>query len=118
VDLAHLQRLFAGGEVVELGAYDEEFTATWQAIASEQRAFVSKARWWSRGDPGRGVTTPTKSIGASIAVLVVAPMIARLVVLVISETFWFVLASGSTAWCASAARGRWPSALPRRGRTR
>jgi len=93
VDLGHLQRLFAGGEVVELGAYDKEFTATWQAIASEQRAFASNAGWWSRGGPGGRVTTPTKVIGASIALLVVATMIAGLVVLMTTETFWLVLAS-------------------------
>ena len=29
VDLGHLHRLFAGGDVIELGTYDPAFTATW-----------------------------------------------------------------------------------------
>ena len=39
------------------------------------------------------MTTPTKLIGASIALLVVATIVAGLVVLVTTETFWLVLAS-------------------------
>ena len=93
VDLAHLHRLFAGGEVVELGGYDKEFTATWNAIAGEQRAFASNAGWWSRGGPGGRVTTPAKLIGASVALLVVVSLITGLVASVTTETLWLVSAS-------------------------
>ncbi|HSP27591.1 MAG TPA: hypothetical protein VLN74_03500, partial [Ilumatobacteraceae bacterium] len=75
VDLAHLHRLFAHGDVVELGTYDKEFTATWNAIRSEQLAFASNAGWWSRGGPGGRVTTPAKLIGAAVALLVFAAVI-------------------------------------------
>ncbi len=97
VDLAHLHRLFAGGEVVELGGYDKEFTATWNAIAGEQRAFASNAGWWSRGGPGGRVTTPAKVIGVAIVLLVVATLLAGVVVLATTETFWLVLASPGLA---------------------
>lgn len=93
VDLGHLQRLFAHGDVIELGTYDEEFTATWSAIRSEQRSFASTAGWWSRGGPGGRVTTPAKLIGASVAVLLVATVIVGVVVLATTEMFWQVLAS-------------------------
>jgi len=94
VDLAHLRRLFANGEVVELGSYDKEFTATWTAIRNEQRAFAANAGWWSRGGPGGHVTTPTKLIGASMALLVAETMFTGLVVVATtSEAFWLVLAS-------------------------
>ena len=72
VDLGHLERLFGHGDVVELGSYDKEFTATWNSIRSEQLAFASNAGWWSRGGPGGRTTTPSKVIGASIALLAVA----------------------------------------------
>ena len=93
VDLAHLHRLFAGGEVVELGSYDKEFTATWNAIRSEQRAFASNAGWWSRGGPGGRVTTPAKLIGASVALLLVVTLIVGVVALARTEVFWRVLSS-------------------------
>jgi hypothetical protein len=93
VDLGHLQRLFASGDVVELGKYDEEFTATWSAIRSEQLAFASTAGWWSRGGPGGRVTTPTKLIGLSVALLAFAALIVGVAVLASTEVFWRVLAS-------------------------
>jgi hypothetical protein len=97
VDLGHLHRLFAHGDVVELGTYDEDFTATWNAIRSEQLAFASNAGWWSSGGPGGRVTTPAKLVGAAVALLVVAASIAGLVVLVTTEVFWRVLSSPSIA---------------------
>lgn len=93
VDLAHLQRLFAHGDVVELGTYDEEFTATWSAIRSEQRAFAANAGWWSRGGPGGRVTTPAKLIGVAIAILAAATVAVGLVVLATTDMFWRVLSS-------------------------
>ena len=93
VDLAHLNRLFAGGDVVELGGYDKEFTATWAAIQSEQRAFAANAGWWSRGGPGGRVTTPAKLVGIAVAVLAVATLTVGLVVLATTEVFWRVLSS-------------------------
>jgi len=93
VDLAHLHRLFAHGEVVELGKYDKEFTATWSAIRGEQRAFAANAGWWSRGGPGGRVTTPAQMIGVAVAVLVGAALIVGLVVLAATEAFWRVLSS-------------------------
>jgi hypothetical protein len=97
VDLGHLHRLFADGEVVELGRYDKEFAATWNAIRNEQRAFASNAGWWSRGGPGGRMTTPAKVIGAGVALLGVAAVIAGLVVLARTEAFWRVLSSPAIA---------------------
>ena len=93
VDLAHLHRLFARGDVVELGTYDEEFTSTWDAIRNEQLAFASNSGWWSQGGPGGRVTTPAKLIGASLALLVFATVIFGLVGLARTEVFWRVLSS-------------------------
>jgi uncharacterized membrane protein YgcG len=93
VDLAHLQRLFGHGDVVVLGSYDPEFTATWNAIRSEQLAFASNAGWWSRGGPGGRVTTPAKLIGSAVALLAVASLVVGVVVLASTEAFWRVLSS-------------------------
>ena len=93
VDQGHLHRLFAGGEVIELGSYDAAFTATWKAIQSEQRAFAGAAGWWSRGGPGGRVTTPSKWIGVAIVALVVAAAVIGVAVLATTETFWLVLSS-------------------------
>lgn len=93
VDQGHLQRLFAGGDVIELGTYDAEFTATWQAIQSEQRAFARTAGWWSRGGPGGRVTTPSKLIGVAIGVLVATAIVIGLILLAMTEAFWRVLSS-------------------------
>jgi len=79
--------------VVELGTYDKEFTATWAAIKSEQRAFASNAGWWSRGGPGGRVTTPAKLVGIAVALLAVGTLIVGLVVLATTEVFWRVLSS-------------------------
>ncbi len=97
VDLGHLHRLFAQGEIVELGAYDEEFTATWNAIRAEQLGFASNAGWWTRGGPGGRVTTPSKVIGAAVAVLCAAAALVAVVVLATTEVFWQVLASPGLA---------------------
>lgn len=97
VDLGHLHRLFAQGDLVELGAYDKEFTATWNAIRAEQLGFASNAGWWTRGGPGGRVTTPSKVIGAAVVVLCVAAALVALVVLVTTEVFWQVLASPGLA---------------------
>jgi hypothetical protein len=72
VDRGHLDRLFATGDVVELGKYDAEFTATWVAIRQQQLSFVAAAGWWSRGGPGGRVTTPAKLIGLIVFVLLAA----------------------------------------------
>jgi hypothetical protein len=93
VDLGHLHRLFAHGEVIELGTYDEEFTATWNAIRAEQLGFASNAGWWSRGGPGGRVTSPAKLVGAAVALLVFASLIFGLVALASTEVFWRVLSS-------------------------
>ncbi len=93
VDLAHLQRLFAQGDVVELGSYDKEFTATWNAIRSEQLAFASNADWWSSGGPGGRMTTPAKLVGLSVMLLAVATLVVSVFVLASTEVFWRVLAS-------------------------
>ncbi len=93
VDLGHLQRLFGQDDVVELGKYDKEFTATWNAIRAEQLGFASNAGWWSRGGPGGRATTPLKVIGVSVALLGVAAGLVALVGLATTEVFWLVLAS-------------------------
>ncbi len=97
VDVAHLQRLFAQGDVVELGRYDPAFTATWNAISAEQRTFASNAGWWSRGGPGGRTTTPAKVIGATVAVLLGAMVVVALIALASTEVFWRVLSSPSVA---------------------
>jgi hypothetical protein len=97
VDLGHLQRLFAQGDAVELGTYDEEFTATWNAIRSEQLAFASSAGWWSRGGPGGQVTTPVKVIGLSAAVLAFSALGVGVVLLAATEQLWRV---SSSPWIA------------------
>jgi uncharacterized membrane protein YgcG len=93
VDLGHLHRLFAHGDVVELGSYDPEFTATWNAIRSEQMAFASNAGWWSRGGPGGRVTTPAKLVGAVVALLVFATLVVGVVVLASTPVLWRVVSS-------------------------
>jgi uncharacterized membrane protein YgcG len=93
VDQGHLHRLFAGSDVIELGTYDPEFTATWQAIKAEQVAFAGAAGWWSHGGPGGRVTTPTKWISLSIGVLVVLSVVIFVVALATTQTFWIVLGS-------------------------
>jgi hypothetical protein len=93
VDLGHLNRLFGQGDVVELGRYDEEFTATWKAIHAEQLAFASNSGWWSRGGPGGRVTTPSKVIGTAVVVLIAAMGFVALVALATTLMFWQVLAS-------------------------
>ncbi len=92
VDLGHLHRLFESDDVVELGAYDPAFTATWRAIHTEQRAFVGAAGWWSRGGPGGRVTTPARVVGLVTFGLVVAALLV-FVVVAIGSTFWLAVAS-------------------------
>ena len=93
VDLGHLQRLFAHGDVVELGRYDKDFTATWNAIRNEQLAFASNAGWWSRGGPGGRITTPAKVIALAVALLGIVTLVVGVGVLATTEVFWRVLAS-------------------------
>jgi hypothetical protein len=93
VDIGHLNRLFGQGDVVELGRYDEEFTATWGAIRSEQLAFASHSGWWSRGGPGGRVTTPSKVIATAVVVLIAAMGVVAVVALATTSMFWQVLAS-------------------------
>jgi uncharacterized membrane protein YgcG len=93
VDQGHLHRLFAGGDVIELGTYDPEFTTTWQAIKAEQVAFAGAAGWWSRGGPGGRATTPTKWIVIAICVLVTLAAVVGVVALATTPGFWIVLAS-------------------------
>ncbi|HSL73825.1 MAG TPA: hypothetical protein VK853_05140 [Ilumatobacteraceae bacterium] len=92
VDRAHLQRLFAGGDVVTLGSYDPAFGATWSAIRDEQRSFVGSAGWWSHGGPGGRSTTPARAIAIAIAVLVVIG-IGVLVVTAIGSDVWLAVSS-------------------------
>ena len=92
VDLGHLHRLFAGGDVVELGEYDPAFTATWKAIMAEQRAFVGAAGWWSRGGPGGRVTTPAKVVGVLVAVLVALALVV-VGVIALGTDFWLAISS-------------------------
>ncbi len=93
VDQGHLHRLFAGGEVIQLGTYDPEFTITWKAIEAEQVAFVGAAGWWSRGGPGGRATTPAKWITAAVGALVGLATLSVLVALAATQPFWAVLAS-------------------------
>ena len=81
VDLAHLDRLFGQGDVIELGSYDKDFTETWKAIRAEQEAFAAHAGWWSRGGPGGRLTSPVKLVFVVAALLLLAMV------------FWLVLAS-------------------------
>lgn len=92
VDLGHLHRLFADGDVVELGEYDPAFTATWKAIMAEQRAFVGAAGWWSRGGPGGRVTTPAKVVGVLVAVLVALALVV-VGVIALGTDFWLAISS-------------------------
>jgi Predicted membrane protein (DUF2207) C-terminal domain len=91
VDLGHLQRMFATGDVVELGSYDPAFTATWRAIEAEQRSFVGAAGWWSRGGPGGSITTPARVVG-----LVVVGLLA------LAGAVFLVTAAGMSFWLAVA----------------
>ncbi len=93
VDLGHLARLFAQGDVIELGSYDKDFTATWAAIRSEQEAFAASSGWWSRGGPGGSVTAPAKLVLVVGALLIVATLVLTVVALATTEMFWQVLAS-------------------------
>jgi hypothetical protein len=93
VDLGHLERLFAHGDVIELGSYDEDFTATWNAIRSEQEAFAAGSGWWSRGGPGGNVTASAKLVLVAGAILIVAAAMVTLAALATTETFWQVMAS-------------------------
>jgi uncharacterized membrane protein YgcG len=92
VDRGHLDRLFAGRSVVELGTYDPVFTATWSAIRAEQQALAGAAGWWSRGGPGGRVTAPAAVV---TAVTLGLGALAVLLVLVLawSQGMWFALMS-------------------------
>lgn len=92
VDLGHLDRLFAQSDVIELGTYDAEFTATWRAIEQQQRSFVAAAGWWSRGGPGGRMTTPSKVIGLIVVGLLIG-VVGVLVVLAAGSGLWRALAS-------------------------
>jgi hypothetical protein len=52
VDRAHIDRIFASGDAIELGKYDSTFSSAWIAIRREQLRFISEAGWWTRGAPG------------------------------------------------------------------
>ena len=93
VDLAHLDRLFGSGGVVELGSYDAEFTATWNAIRAEQAAFAAGSGWWSRGGPSGQLTAPVKLVAVVATLLLLATAVATVAVLATTEVFWLVLAS-------------------------
>ena len=93
VDLGHLERLFAHGDVIELGTYDEDFTATWNAIRSEQEAFAAGSGWWSRGGPGGSVTASAKLVLVAGAILIVAAGMVTVAALATTEVFWQVMAS-------------------------
>ncbi len=92
VDLGHLQRMFASGDVVELGSYDPAFTVTWRAIEAEQRSFVGAAGWWTRGGPGGRVTTPARVVGLVVLALLVVAVVVFLVTAA-GTNFWLAVAS-------------------------
>lgn len=96
VDQAHLQRLFAVSDRVELGKYDPAFTATWNAIKREQQSFVRAAGWWSRGGPG-GVPTAPSIIVALLAVIAVGLVVIGVFLFSSSSAVWRVLASPQVA---------------------
>jgi uncharacterized membrane protein YgcG len=74
VDRAHINRIFASGDAIELGKYDSTFSSAWIAIRHEQLRFISEAGWWTRGAPG----TPAISFRAIARLLV--PLIFILVI--------------------------------------
>jgi len=96
VDQAHLQRLFATSEQVELGKYDPAFTATWQGIKREQQSFIHAAGWWSRGGPG-GVPTAPSIIVALSAVIGIGIAALGVVVFSSSSAIWRAIASPQLA---------------------
>jgi uncharacterized membrane protein YgcG len=93
VDLGHIERLFAERDVIELGTYDSDFTATWNAIKSEQQSFAAGAGWWSRGGPSGRLTAPVKLVLVTVALLVIAALVIAVRVLVATEVAWLMLAS-------------------------
>ena len=60
----------------------------WNAIRAEQLGFAANAGWWTRGGPGGRVTTPSKVIAISAALLLVAAALIALVVLALCEPRW------------------------------
>ena len=96
VDRGHLARLFAGRDTVELGAYDEDFTAVWKSIKAEQRRFAGTAGWWSRGGPGSSGTSPAAVVSV-VALVAVVALIGSIALRSESSAGWRVLASPAVA---------------------
>ena len=102
-DQDHLRRLFAAGDSVELGTYDESFNKTWQAIKSEQTRFAEDSGWWSRGGPSERLAVTSRVIGSVILIsLVMVPLSflmgssPRLAQAIIASP-WFAIALGFAA---------------------
>jgi hypothetical protein len=100
VDQGHITRLFGGGDIVELGSYDAEFTKVWSAIAADQRRFVRSAGWWSRGGPAGGAVAAwivgllVVGVGAFLGALFIAAVITSQAVWRIVTAPWVAVVAG------------------------